>query len=485
MRDHTMTINGRAVAGKRTIEVVNPATGKVFAEAPDCTREQLDDAMQGAKEAFPAWRDNPGLRTEVMLACADAIDAAAEELSLLQTLEQGMPLDQSRGVARACANSFRRYADLQIPAEVIQDDGNARIEVVRRALGVIAVIKPWNFPLVQATTEVAPAFRAGNTVVMKPSPYTPLSTLAVGELLREIVPAGALSFVSGGDQVGQWMVEHPVPRGVSFTGSVASGKLVASAASADLKRLLLELGGNDPAIVLPDVDPGELAGRLFWTAFRNAGQVCIAVKRAYVPESLHGAVVDALAERARAVKVGNGLDDGVEIGPISNAMQFERVKGLVADAIAGGATAVTGGRALDGPGYFYEPTILTGVREGSRIVDEEQFGPVLPVMSYRTVEEALERANATSFGLGASVWSADPARAWAVAQKLESGSVWVNTHDGKNERAPVAGMKWSGVGAKNGLWSILAYTDPQAVWLSRSGPTTYPAASQPGALTSA
>ena len=468
MSRYTMTIDGQPVSSQGTLKVVNPATGEVFAEVPDCTREQLDLAMESAQRAFQWWKDDYDKRRAVMYACADALEANAEELGRLATMEQGMPLANGIASVMGAARNFRWYADLDIPRVTAQDDDPALVEIVRRPIGVIAAIKPWNVPIGMAVNTIAPAFRAGCTVVLKPSPYTPVVTARMGEILREVVPAGVLNVVTGGNDLGQQMTEHPVPRGVSFTGSIATGKKVNVAAAADLKRVLLELGGNDAAIVLPDADPADVAEKLFWPAFRNSGQICMAVKRVFVPEELQPQVVEALAAKARSVKVGNGLDAGTELGPINNKPQFERVKGLVAEAIEQGAVAAAGGHPIEGDGYFFEPTILTNLAEGTRIVDEEQFGPALPILTYRTVSEAVERANATNYGLGASVWSADPLRAAEVAEKLEAGTVWVNTHMQLTHDAPFTGMKWSGLGSEMGLWSIYAYTDPQTIYRTRA-----------------
>ena len=374
MSQYTMTIDGQPVSSPGTLKVINPATGEVFAEVPDCTREQLDLAMESAQRAFPGWKDDYEQRRAVMYACADALEANADELGRLATLEQGMPLAAGVAGVHGSARNFRWYADLDVPRVTVQDDDAAVVEIVRRPIGVIAAIKPWNVPIGMAVNTIAPAFRAGCTVVLKPSPYTPVVTAAMGEVLRDIVPAGVLNIVSGGNELGQWMTEHPVPRGISFTGSIATGKKVNVAAAADLKRVLLELGGNDAAIVLDDADPADVAEKLFWPAFRNSGQICMAVKRVFVPAEMEQQVVEALAAKARSVKVGNGLDEGVELGPINNEPQFERVKGLVAEALAQGAVAAAGGHPIEGDGYFFEPTILTGAAEGTRIVDEEQFG---------------------------------------------------------------------------------------------------------------
>jgi acyl-CoA reductase-like NAD-dependent aldehyde dehydrogenase len=465
--DYVMTIDGQAVPAEQTFGVINPATGEVFAQAPECTREQLDAALESAHKAQLSWKTDAAARAEALLAAADAVDAAASELGPLLTAEQGKPVAQAIGEAKGVALWLRHFAKLDLPREVIQDDERVFAEVVRRPVGVVAAITPWNFPLSMAAWKFAPALRAGNTVVVKPSPYTPLATLRLGEVLRDVLPPGVLNIVSGGDELGGWMTSHPLVRKISFTGSVATGKKVAAAAAPDLKRITLELGGNDPAIVLDDVEVEEVAAKLFHSAFRNSGQVCIAVKRVYVPERLHDDLVDALAAKARAAKVDDGMAEGTDLGPINNKPQFERVSELVSDALRNGATAVAGGGPLDRPGYFFAPTVLTGVSDGTRIVDEEQFGPALPVIPYRDVDDALARANATTFGLGGSVWSADPDRAADVAERLETGTAWVNTHAALAPHQPFGGAKWSGIGVENGSWGLLGYTEIQVVHRSK------------------
>ena len=467
MGDYVMTIDGQAVPAEQTFGVINPATGEVFAQAPECSREQLDAAMESAHKAQLSWKTDAAARTEALLAAADAVDAAAGELGPLLTAEQGKPVAQAITETKGVALWLRHFAGLDVPREVIQDDERVFAEVVRRPVGVVAAITPWNFPLSMAAWKFAPALRAGNTVVVKPSPYTPLATLRLGEVLRDALPPGVLNIVSGSDQLGGWMTAHPLVRKISFTGSVATGKKVAAAAAPDLKRVTLELGGNDPAIVLDDVDTEKVAAKLFWSAFRNSGQVCIAVKRVYVPERLRDDLVDALAAKARAAKVDDGMAEGTDIGPINNKPQFERVSELVSDALSNGATAVAGGGPLDRPGYFFAPTVLTGVSDGTRIVDEEQFGPALPVIPYRDVDDALARANATMFGLGGSVWSADPDRAAGVAERLETGTAWVNTHAALAPHQPFGGAKWSGIGVENGSWGLLGYTEIQVVHRSK------------------
>jgi len=463
MAELTMTIDGKSAATDGEFGVVNPATGEVFAQAPECTPEQLDTAMQAAANAYTTWRRDQDARRAALSKAGDVIFASVEELAPILTAEQGKPLADARMEIMGAGVWFKYYADLAIEREIIQDDDNVFAEVVHRPLGVVAAITPWNFPLILGSWKIAPGLLAGNTMVLKPSPFTPLSTLKLGQLLADVFPPGVLNVVSGGDQLGGWMTAHDVPRKISFTGSVATGKKVAAAAAPDLKRVTLELGGNDPAIILDDVDPAAIANDLFWGAFQNNGQVCSAVKRVYAPESIADELAEALAALASEVQVGDGAVDGNRLGPINNKPQYERVSGLVSEAISGGATALTGGKPVDGPGYFFEPTILTNVEEGSRIVDEEQFGPALPVIRYRDVDDAIERANATHFGLSGSVWSADPERAGEIAAQLECGTAWVNTHLALSPNQPLGGAKWSGIGVENGPWGYYGFTEVQVL----------------------
>lgn len=464
MTELTMTINGAAAPGAGTFDVVNPATGEVFAQAPDSGEGPLDAAMNAAAGAYRHWKLDEKARRRALRDAADFLESGAERLARLLTTEQGMPLPDARTEIGWAAAWLRYYADLEIPREIVQDDQTGFAEVVRRPLGVVAAIVPWNLPIILAIWKIAPALLAGNTVVLKPSPFTPLATLAMGEMLRGVFPPGVLNVVSGQDPLGAWMTTHPIPRKISFTGSIATGAKVAAAAAKDLKRITLELGGNDPAIVLEDADPGRIADDVFKGAFLNNGQLCMAIKRVYVHERRHAELVEALAARARQARVGSGFDEGVQLGPISNRPQFDRVSELVADAIAHGAVAAAGGQALDRPGYFFAPTILTGVADGTRIVDEEQFGPALPVITYRDLDEVVDRANDTPYGLTASVWTDDAARAAEVASRLECGQVTVNAHgNGLRPDLPFGGHKHSGIGVTNGPWGLHRFTELQVL----------------------
>jgi acyl-CoA reductase-like NAD-dependent aldehyde dehydrogenase len=468
MSDFVMTIGGDTVPAADSFGVVNPANGEVFAHAPECSRQQLDAAFDAAAKAQRDWRSDEGLRRQTLLKMADVLLASGAELAPVLTAEQGKPLGDANIEVFAAAIWCQYFANLETPPQFIQDDDQALVEVVRRPVGVVAAITPWNFPLTLAFWKIAPALLAGNTMVLKPSPFTPLATLKVVEILREVMPPGVVNVVSGGDELGAWMTGHPVPRKVSFTGSIETGKKVAMSAAPDLKRVTLELGGNDPAIVLDDADPAIVSRAIFAGAFNNNGQVCSAIKRVYVPEALYDDVVDGLVTQAAAVKVGDGTEPDSKLGPINNAPQFERVKELVGDALSHGARAAIGGHAMDRPGYFFEPTILAGLSDGTRIVDEEQFGPALPVISYRDLDDAVERANATHFGLSGSVWSADSDRAADVAGRLECGTAWVNTHLALSPQQPFGGFKWSGVGVENGPWGLAEFTEVQVVHRSKS-----------------
>jgi acyl-CoA reductase-like NAD-dependent aldehyde dehydrogenase len=459
---HTMTIDGKAVKGSKTTGVINPATGKVFAEVPDCTKAELDHAMNAAAHAFPSWSKDIAARRKVLNECAAALQQPPEGLARMLTQEQGKPLDKAGQEIMYTSMWCAYTASLDLPAEVLQNNPQGRIEIRRKPLGVVAAITPWNYPLMLGMWKIAPALLAGNTIVLKPSPYTPITTLMLGEILRDIVPPGVLNVISGGDELGSWMTSHPIPRKISFTGSVETGKKVAAAAAPDLKRVTLELGGNDAAIVLSDVDLASVAPKIFWGAMENSGQICSAIKRVYVPQEMYAPMLEMLGELAKGVKVGNGLEAGTQMGPINNRPQFERVTELVEDAKKHGAKIISGG-AVGKEGYFFAPTIVGNISDGVRLVDEEQFGPALPIIPYKDVADAVKRANATHYGLSGSVWSKDSDRGAEVAAQLECGSAWVNQHLAIAPNLPFGGAKWSGIGVENGPWGLLGFTEIQVV----------------------
>lgn len=462
-----MTIDGAAASVDASFEVLNPATEQVVGLAPDCSPAHLEKAMSAAQTAFGSWRQDLGVRRTALEAIADVVATHVDDLAAVLTAEQGKPLHEARREVLRTSDWFRHYAQVALDPEVVQDDATARVDVVRRPLGVTVAITPWNVPLALAAWKIAPALLTGNTVIVKPSPYTPLATLAMVALTRDLLPPGVLSALSGGDELGKAMTSHPIPRKLSFTGSAEAGASVLRASVPDFKRVTLELGGNDAAIVLDDVDVAAVAERIFWSGFSNAGQVCCAVKRVYVPRHLESALVDSLADLARSVVVGDGAVAGTQIGPLNNAEQRDRVSMLVDAARFAGADVVAGGAALDRPGYFYQPTIVRNLPQGSALVEQEQFGPALPVVAYDRIEDAVAASNGGKYGLSGSVWSGDATRAAEVGSSMDCGTVWVNTHGMLNPWQPFGGHKASGLGLENGRWGLDAFTDIQVRYTPR------------------
>jgi acyl-CoA reductase-like NAD-dependent aldehyde dehydrogenase len=333
---------------------------------------------------------------------------------------------------------------------------------------VAGIITPWNAPINLAAGPLTSALYTGNCVVLKPSPYTPLCTLKLGEIAREHFPRGVINVLAGGDDLGRWMTEHPGIDKIGFTGSVEAGKQVMAAAAKTLKRVTLELGGNDAAIVLDDVDPKAIAPKLFFASFVNSGQVCMAIKRIYAHERVYDAICGALADAARKATVGNGLEPDTQLGPIQNREQYDRVVGLLEETKRSGARILAGGDVPATDGYFIPPTIVADIDEQSRLVREEQFGPIVPVLKFTDEEDALRRANDTRYGLSGSVWSSNPDRAAALASRLEVGTAWVNQHRATSATVPFGGAKESGIGRVYSEMGLKAYLEPRVVSVLKS-----------------
>jgi len=474
MAKYPMIINGQAVMTEKTVGVINPATGEPFAEVPVGTPQHVDDAVKAARAAFPAWAAlSHAERKSKIHELAGVLEANMPELMQLLTQETGKPMGGYSGIGSGMEVGgsmawVQATAETELPVEVIQDDETARVEVHHKPIGVVGSITPWNWPLMIAVWHYAPALLAGNTVVAKPSEFTPVTTLRFAQLANEILPPGVLNVVAGDGAIGAAMAAHPGINKMVFTGSSRTGKSVMQAASGNLKRLTLELGGNDAGIVLPDVDPKEVAAKLFGVCFHNNGQTCQALKRLYVHEDIYDQLCAEMAAIAKSVKTGNGLEKDTDLGPLQNEKQLNIVRELAADARAAGATFLTGGVEDDRKGYFYPPTIVTNITDGTRLVDEEQFGPIVPVIKYSDVDDAIRRANASSAGLGGSIWSSDLAKAANLAERLEAGSVWVNTHADIQPNAPMGGMKQSGVGCEFGHWGLAENTDIQTVKINKT-----------------
>lgn len=466
MDKYSLIVNGKPVAAKGHFEVFNPSTGAVVGLAPKASSEQLDDAVSAADTAFRTWSKLPDAeRKKLCHAVADKIGEHAEELARLLTMEQGKPL---RGMGSRFelggAQAWAHYtADLDIPVKVLQDNNEGRIELHRKPIGVVGSITPWNWPLMIAIWHIIPAIRAGNTVVSKPSPYTPLSTLRMVELMQEVLPPGVVNCVTGEDSIGAEISAHPGIGKIVFTGSAATGKKVMSSAAHTIKRLTLELGGNDAGIVLPDVDPKQIAEGLFWGAFINNGQTCAALKRLYVHDDVYDEVCSSLVEFAKTVRVGDGLDEKSVLGPIQNRMQRDKVARLFEAAKSAGGRVLLGGEGKD-DSLFFPITLVADLDNGNPLVDEEQFGPVLPIIRYGDIGGVLARANDNPNGLGGSVWSKDTDRAKEIALALECGTAWINKHGAIQPNAPFGGVKNSGLGVEFGEEGLFENTNVQVVY---------------------
>jgi acyl-CoA reductase-like NAD-dependent aldehyde dehydrogenase len=462
--DYTMTIDGRAATSDSSFAAYNPATEEVIAAVPTASRDQLDAAVAAAKRAFPTWSAQPpAVRQAAVAALGDAIEAHAEDFMRLLTQEQGKARAGAEWEIGGSVIWCREIATQSLEVHIAEKTDTRTVETRRVPLGVIGAITPWNFPVLLAVWKIAPALATGNTVVLKPSPFTSLCTLKLGELAREILPPGVLNIVSGGNDLGAWLTEHRDVRKVSFTGSTATGRKIMAAASGNLKRITLELGGNDPAIVLPDVDVEETAKNLFWAAFQNSAQFCVAAKRLYVHEDIYDALADALVRYALTVKVGDGALQGTDLGPIQNRMQFDKVKNLLEEAKQQGHRFLLGGQVGEGQGYFVPVTIVDNPPDDSRVVTEEAFGPVLPLLKFKGIEEVIARANDSEYGLAASVWGKDVAAARAIAERLEAGTVWVNEIHTFSPHVAFGGHKQSGIGIENALEGLAEYTNAQTL----------------------
>ncbi len=468
MSEYKMLIGGKLVAAPTTIDVINPATEQSIAQCPVASEEQLDQAVEQANIALKSWRHtNIVDRSAMLLRLVDAVEANAEDFARLLTLEQGKPLSQARDEVMFSQLFVRHFAEnAEMPVEVLLEDKNQRVEVHRKPLGVVAGICPWNFPLLITMYKLAPALIMGNTVIIKPAPTTPLTSLKLGELAKDIFPAGVLNILTDDNGLGPAITSHPGIAKVSFTGSTPTGKRIMASAANTLKRLTLELGGNDAAIVLDDVDPKAAAESIFGAAFINSGQVCIALKRLYVHESIYDDMCDEIARLANDAVVGDGLDETSQFGPVQNRQQFDKVCDYIADAKASG-NIIAGGEVPAGPGFFVPLTVVRDILDGTRVVYEEPFGPVLPIIKYTDIDDVIERANASPFGLGGSVWSSDVKRAHKVAAQIDSGTVWINQHCAFGPHIPFPPAKESGIGVEWGAEGLLEFTAMQVININK------------------
>ncbi|KAL3471360.1 Aldehyde/histidinol dehydrogenase [Aspergillus californicus] len=470
--DFRSCINGALTTSAQTRHATNPATGQPNEPVPVATPEDVDAAMIAAQTAFTTWRKAPyQTRQTALRQYIDLVQAHAEDLITLLTKEQGKPLQFATIEFNSAIKCMKAFADLQLTEQVVQEDDETRIMCRYTPLGVSVGIVPWNFPLLLACIKLAPATLAGNAIIIKPSPFTPYCGLKLVELAQQCFPPGVMQALSGDDNLGPWLTAHPIPEKISFTGSTATGKKVLQAAAATMKRVTLECGGNDPAIVCADVDIEETAKKVGHFCFLNSGQICLAVKRIYVHASIHAPFRDAMVRFVQGLKIGNGLDEGVFMGPVQNSMQYERVRGFFNDSDKENWSVAVGGQIPkgegEGEGYFVAPTLIDNPPEESRIVQEEPFGPIVPLLVWSDEDDVVARANDSRMGLGASVWSRDLDQAGRLARRIEAGSVWVNTHYQLQPAVPYGGHKESGIGLEAGLGGLLAFCNAQYLHLKK------------------
>jgi len=462
-----MLINGEFVENGNQLEVEDPATNEIIGIVPDAGIADVEKAVLSARDSHGVWESiSVGKRKRILAAIADRIDAHTDQLAEIIVREVGKPLSEAKGEVSSASRVFRTFSTFNFDDTLIANDKNSMIYATHHPLGVTALILPWNYPFLVLSWKLAPALLAGNSIIVKPSPFTPMNALTLGEITQSILPAGVLNILSGGDEAGRDLVNHELVNKISFTGNVETGKTILKNSADTLKRVSLELGGNDPGILLKDFDMGAL-NSVFWSAFRNAGQVCIAIKRLYVHESIFSDVAEKLAVIASKVTLGHGLEANTKMGPINNLEQLRIVRDLVDDAKENNATILAGGVEPDGPGYFYRPTIITDVDDDSRIVREEQFGPVLPILPFSDEDEVIDRVNSLKFGLGASIWTRDLRKGMELAPQIQAGTTWVNTHMIVDPMAPFGGFKESGIGRELGRWGVEEFVNTQTVCIKK------------------
>ena len=477
-----MMIGGESAdaADGQTFDVVNPANGKVIATAPLGGREDVDRAVAAARKAFDdrkGWANWPaGKRGRALAQLADRIKKNSEELAQLESRNVGKPIGGARGEVVGASLVFDYYAGAanKIYGQTIPVSKPGVDLTLREPIGVVGLIVPWNFPILMASWKVAPALAAGNTAILKPASYTPLTAIRLGELALEAgIPAGVLNIVTGpGGSAGASIAAHPGVGKVAFTGETTTGQEIMRLASANVKKISLELGGKSPNIVFADADLEKFAKESPYSVFDNCGQDCCARSRILVERSAHDRVVELFAEATRNVKVGDPLDDATEVGTLVSAKQRDRVKDYIEIGLGEGATLVVGGTAPDDPtladGAYLLPTVFDGVDNDMRIAREEIFGPVVSIIPFDSEEEALRIANATPYGLSGSIWSRDIGKALRAAKGLQAGVISVNSNSSVHTEAPFGGYKMSGIGRELGMSAIELYTETKNVFIDIS-----------------
>ncbi|CAN5439031.1 aldehyde dehydrogenase family protein [soil metagenome] len=454
--------------GEGSIDVIDPATEEVLGQVPRGGTAEVGAAVQAAREAFDGWRWTPVTeRAEALHAMAALTATHADDLLQILTREQGKPLGEQAEELEYAASCLRYYAELSRHRRgAVIPSGEPRTQlnmVLKEPYGVVAAIVPWNYPILLLAWKLAPALAAGNTVVVKPSEHTPLATIEWLRRCAAHLPPGVVNLVTGDGDAGRALVAHPDVRVIAFTGSVATGQHIASVAAPQMKSLHLELGGKDAFVIAPDADPVVAADALAYAALINAGQVCTSTERVYVPAHLREDLIGALDARVSSLRLGHGLDEGTDIGPMMAEPFRQRVDDHVADAVGRGARVVTGGTRPDGPGFFYHPTVLVDVDHDMVIMREETFGPTIPVMTYDDFDQAIALANDSEMGLGATLRTTDPVLAKRFFEEVKAGTVWINDPLTDNDAGPFGGMKLSGGARELGAEGLEAFLETKHV----------------------
>jgi succinate-semialdehyde dehydrogenase/glutarate-semialdehyde dehydrogenase len=470
--DTQLFLNGewRDALAKESLEIINPATEEVIGKVSHARKEDLDIALNAAEKAFNSWKNVSAYeRSKILRKAADIVRSKADEIATLMTLEQGKPLVEAKMETMGAADSIDWYAEegRRAYGRIIPSRAPQGVYqfVFKEAVGVVAAFTPWNFPLNQVVKKVAAAFAAGCTAIVKGPEETPAS---VAELIKAFdeagMPKGSINLVYGiPAEISEYLIAHPIVRKVTFTGSTAVGKLLASLAGTHMKRVTMELGGHSPAIVCEDADVKAAVKILSANKFRNAGQVCISPTRFLVHDSVYEEFVDGFVEQAEALNVGNGLDEGVKMGPLAHDRRLTAIESFVSDAVENGAKVLTGGKRKGNKGYFFEPTVMTNVSNDARIMNEEPFGPLAPINSFSSIDEVIEEANRLNYGLAAYAYTNSAKTAQDLGQAIESGQVSINHHGLGLVDTPFGGVKDSGYGSEGGPEGLDAYMTTKLV----------------------
>jgi acyl-CoA reductase-like NAD-dependent aldehyde dehydrogenase len=457
-------VDGKQRGSKNVHNGINPATQEKLWDVPIATQQDVDDAVEAGLKAFKSWSQTPiEKRKELMNKFIDLYESYEKEFTDLMCKECGKPRNFAASEVADVKDMMAHHTTLDLPVEKYEDNEKSVVTTFV-PLGVVGAICPWNFPLILSIGKIAPAVLTGCTIIVKPSPFTPYTALKLVELAQEVFPPGVVQVLGGDDKLGPLLTQHPGISKISFTGSVATGKKIMAACANSLKRVTLELGGNDPCIVLPDVDLDKAVPEVTMGCFFNSGQVCVATKRVYIHESIYTEFVKRMVEFTKNLKVGSSDEDGVLLGPIQNEMQYKRVKGFFEDSKSQGYKFATGASTVEtSKGYFINPTIIDNPPNDSRIIQEEPFGPIVPTQPWSDEEEVIARANNTNVGLGASVFSKDIAHAQKIAKRLEAGNVFINSFTKPIPQAYFSGHKESGIGGEWGNQGMLSYCNAYAI----------------------